>query len=272
MGGVWRFRGPPGDGSRGDREYATIALIAVTVLVFVATLALGGLRAAGSGPGLGTLSAPVTKLSGLLGVYSPAVARGEYWRLVTAMFVHFGVVHIALNMVWLFILGRDLEPTMGRFRFTTLYLVCGAGGNVAAYLFGSVTSVSGGASGAIYGLLAAMIVVRRQQGQLNRGLIVLIVIFLVWTFAEPNISIFGHLGGLVIGALAGVALAYLSCTHHRVGEMWAMSGIAALLVVLTLVRTSMLEHPRPTAAGISTTRVAASGSHPGAAAWSVTRR
>ena len=234
-------------------------LIAVTVLVFVATVVLGGVHAAvGSGSGL--MFAPVTRLSGLLGVYSPAVARGEYWRLVTAMFVHFGVVHIALNMAWLWVLGRDLERTLGRIRFTTLYLVCGVGGNVAGYLFSSITSVSGGASGAIYGLVAAMVLVHHKQGQFNSGLIALIVIFLVWTFVVSNISIFGHLGGLVTGVLAGASLAYLSGTHRTAGQVLVMSGIVALLVVLTLVRTSMLVHSQPAAVGVFSDKVASARS------------
>lgn len=185
-----------GGSPRGDRGYVTIALIAVHVLIFVSTLVRGGAQAA-IGHGSNRLFAPPTELPSLLGVFPPAVAHGEYWRLITAMFVHFGLLHLAMNMWALWILGRFLERALGPARFTALYFLCGLGGNVAVYLFSSTASLAGGASTALFGLFAATFVVNRKLGLSNNGLIVLIVINLGLTFAIPNISILGHLGGLV---------------------------------------------------------------------------
>lgn len=229
------FGGTP----RGDRGYVTIALIAANVLVFVGTLVLGGAHAA-IGQGSDRVFAPATQLSSLLGVFPPAVAHGQYWRLVTAMFVHFGLPHIAVNMWALWILGRYLERALGPARFTALYLLCGLGGNVAVYLFSSTGSLAGGASTSLFGLFAVMLLVNRRLGLSNTGLIVLIVINLGLTFAVPNISIFGHLGGLVTGAMAGFGVVYAPRSSRTAVQVLVLSGTAALLVGLTLVRTSML--------------------------------
>jgi membrane associated rhomboid family serine protease len=228
-----------GGSLHGDRGYVTIALITVNALVFVGTLVLGGVQAA-IGQGSNRLFAPPTALSILLGVFPPAVAHGEYWRLITAMFVHFGVLHLAMNMWALWILGRYLERALGPARFTVLYFFCGLGGNVAVYLFGSTGSLAGGASTSLFGLFAVMFLVNRKLGLSNNGLIVLIVINLGLTFAVPNISILGHLGGLVTGATAGFGVAYAPRSSRTAVQVLVLSGIAALLVALTLVRTSML--------------------------------
>jgi membrane associated rhomboid family serine protease len=233
-----------GSSLHGERGYATIALIAVNVLVFVGTLVLGGTQAA-IGQGSNLLFAPSTEVSSLLGVSPPAVAHGEYWRLFTAMFIHFGVLHIAMNMWALWILGRYLERALGPARFTALYFLCGFGGNCAIYLFSSTSSLAGGASTALFGLFAVMFLVNRKLGLSNHGLIVLIVINLVLTFAVPNISILGHLGGLVTGAMAGFGVTYAPPSSRTPSsgttvQVLVLSGIAALFVVLTLVRTLML--------------------------------
>lgn len=234
-----RARTAFGGSPRGDRGYVTIALIAVNVLIFVGTLLRGGAQAA-IGHDSNRLFAPPTELPSLPGVSPPAVAHGEYWRLITAMFVHFGLLHLAMNMWALWILGRYLERALGPARFTALYFLCGLGGNVAVYLFSSTASLAGGASTALFGLFAATFVVNRKLGLSNNGLIVLIVINLGLTFTIPNISILGHLGGLVTGAIAGFGLAYAPRSSPTAVQVLVLSGIAALLVVLTLVRTSML--------------------------------
>lgn len=228
-----------GGSHRGEPGHMTIVLIAINMSVFVGIVVLGGLQAA-IGEGSNRLFASATELSGLLGVLPSAVAHGQYWRLITAMFVHFGVLHIVLNMWVLWVLGRYLERVLGPARFTAVYLLCGLGGNVAVYLFSSVGSLAGGASTALFGLFGVMFVVNRKLGLSNKGLLVLIMINLGLTFALPNISIFGHLGGLATGALAGFGLAYAPHSSRTAVQVLVLSGIAALLVVSTLFRTSML--------------------------------
>jgi membrane associated rhomboid family serine protease len=236
-----------GGGQAGRRGYVTKALIAVNALVYLGIVALGGVHAA-IGSGANVLAGGTTRLElqlGVIGLYGDGgalhgVAAGEYYRLITAMFVHLSILHIATNMWALWILGRYLETTLGPARYLALYLVCGFGGNVVVYLFSAPNQLSAGASTAIFGLFAAIFFVNRKLGLSNSGLIVLIVINLGITFLVPQISIWGHLGGLVTGVLAGLGLAYAP-RAHRVGVQAAtLGGLAAVLVVLTVVRTLML--------------------------------
>jgi rhomboid protease GluP len=141
------------------------------------------------------------------------VAAGQYWQLLTSMFLHGGWTHLAFNCYALYILGRDTESFYGSPSFTAIYFVSGLAGSAAFYLFGNdVQSV--GASGAIFGLIgaeAAFFLRNRQLfGAFGRerlkNVAVLLVINLVITFAVPNINMWAHLGGLVAGFLLGFGL------------------------------------------------------------------
>ena len=147
------------------------------------------------------------------------IAEGQWYRLVTAMFLHYGVLHLLLNMWALWVLGRSLEANLGRVRFAALYLIAGLGGNVAAYLFSSPRAATVGASTAVFGLFAALIIIERKLGRDISRIIPILVINLVFTLAVPGISIPGHLGGLVVGALMALVLAYAP----RVGARWCRS-------------------------------------------------
>lgn len=228
-----------GGGLGGDRGYVTIALIALNVIVYVLTLAGGGLGAAiGSDGGLGGVA---TNLEGQLGVFDWSIAVDhEYWRLITAMFVHFSILHVLMNMWCLWILGRYLERALGPGRFAALYFVCGIGGNVAVYLFAPLRELSGGASTAVFGLFAAMFFINRKLGLSTSSVVVLIAVNLAFTFFVPHISIYGHLGGLVTGAVAGLGLAYAP-RHSRVPVQFAvLGGVLLILILLTIGRTANL--------------------------------
>jgi membrane associated rhomboid family serine protease len=178
----------------------TYALIAANVLVEFASLA-GGASAAGGG-GLGGSS-----LLENAAVSRPTVADGEVWRILTAGFFHAGFFHLFFNMFVLYILGRMLEPAIGRLRFGLIYFVSLLAGSFGA-LVAEPTTPTVGASGAIFGLMGAAVVVMRNRGisPMESGLGFWILLNLLITFTVPNISIGGHIGGLVGGALAAALL------------------------------------------------------------------
>lgn len=161
--------------------------------------------------------------------YNAAIAtQHEYYRLLTSTFLHTGVLHILFNMVALFVVGPPLERVFGWWRFLALYLVAGIAGSTLAYVVSSPFSATEGASGAIFGLFAAMWVVARGLRADTAQITGLIVINLVLTFTLPNISWQGHLGGLAAGAL--IALAYIHAPRQ-----WRIPGQLAMLVVVLAV-------------------------------------
>ena len=176
----------------------TYVLIGVNVVAFLGSLAggtgaLGGVRGA--------------TLTDQLAVYGPAVGDGQLWRLVTGGFLHAGFLHLLFNMYALYILGTILEPAIGRFRFGLIYFVSLLSGSFGALLM-SPDSVTVGASGAVFGLMGAGVVVMRQRGinPMQSGLGVFLLLNLAITFIIPGISIGGHLGGLRGGALVALLL------------------------------------------------------------------
>ncbi|MEU5720867.1 rhomboid family intramembrane serine protease [Micromonospora sp. NPDC047738] len=240
-----------GGGAAGRQGYVTKALIALNVLVMILSIASdrGGDAAVG-GSGFGGLlggSTPLTRGGGVLAyaAYVPfgplhGIAAGEWYRLVTAMFLHYGLVHLLLNMWALWVLGRSLEAVLGPLRFLALYLIAGIGGNVAAYLFSPPNSSTVGASTAIFGLFAATFVIMRRLGRDTSAILPILVINLIFTFTVPGISIAGHLGGLVTGAVMALVLAYAP-RMRRTGFQAAGGAIVLVaLLGLVLVRTSML--------------------------------
>ena len=238
-------------GSRaGQAGLATRTLIAINAIVFVISAISGGARAlGGSGGRFGMLgsSTPVTRWGEVLG-YAPyrpggpvhGIAAGEWYRLGTAMFLHYGVLHILLNMWVLWQLGRYLEARLGPARFVALYLLAGLGGNVAAYVFTAPNQPAAGASTAIFGLFAAIIIVNRRLKLDISALIPLLVINLLFTFTIPNISVAGHLGGLVAGGVVGLILAYAPSTRRTQFQVAGCAIVLLLLVVASVVRTTSL--------------------------------
>jgi membrane associated rhomboid family serine protease len=202
--------------------YVTTSLIAINVIVMIASVISaggGGVFGGGMGGLLGG-STPLTEGGSVWGIAQfedgrgipvfqtrVGVSEGEYYRLFTSMFLHYGLIHLALNMWALWVLGRELEARLGPGRFLALYLLSGLGGSVACYVF-TPGSQTVGASGAIYGLFAALFVVLKRLNRNTSSITTVLVINLIFSFSVPGISIAGHLGGLAIGAAVGVALAY----------------------------------------------------------------
>lgn len=224
-----------------DRPVVTITLIAINVAAFFA-------QVAGGGDSTGVRGTIADK--GLLVGYAinrrfeeVGVAAGEWWRLLTGGFLHAGIFHLAMNMLALWILGSQLEPVLGRTRFLMLYVTSLLGGAFAVMLI-SPTDPTVGASGAIFGLFGVAFVFQKSRGidPWRSGVAGLIVVNLLFTFTIPGISIGGHIGGLIGGALAAflvfevekrsrslapaVAICTLLSISFVAGAIWAASNYA----------------------------------------------
>src|SRR5215218_5579146 len=169
---------------------ATYVLIALNVLLFL-----------GSGASLG--SGGTTRVFIDLSLTGPDVSDGQYWRLITAGFLHSGLLHIGFNMYILYWLGTMIEPALGHGRFLALYMTSLVAGSFGALLL-SPDARTVGASGAVFGLMGAAFVMQRARGinPMESGLGPVILFNLAFSFIVPNISIGGHLGGLIGGSIA----------------------------------------------------------------------
>jgi membrane associated rhomboid family serine protease len=195
-----------GVGALRTRPVLTQVLIGINVAIFVLGAVLDGSGAIGGARGTLQLDfGLIAKAS--TGTELIGVGFGEWYRLVTSGFLHYGLFHLGLNMFALWILGNSLENYGGRVRFGVLYGLAILGGSVGALVL-SPAALTAGASGGIYGLLGAIFMVQRSQGIPFRDspLLGILILNLVITFAVPGISIGGHLGGLAAGALTAFIL------------------------------------------------------------------
>jgi membrane associated rhomboid family serine protease len=212
-----------------DTSRVSMTIIVLNVAVFVLGLVVGP----------GELQSRFGQIAGVPGGFG--VADGEYYRLLTAAFLHAGVFHILVNMFALAQLGPVLEAALGRLRFTVLYVLSALGGSVLSYLLSNPYYLGVGASGAIYGLFGAYYVVVRRLGGETRSIVTLLVINLVITFSIPIIDWRAHLGGLATGAIVAAAFSYAPRGPQR-GRLQALACAAVLLVLVAAVvaRTSAL--------------------------------
>ena len=233
-------RAVTGVGSR-RMNAVTMALIGINVAVYLAELAAGG-SVNGVGNWIyshGALLAqgvyqggniyPVPAHVAAPGFTLVGVAHGEWWRLVSAAFLHYGPFHLAVNMYSLYFAGTLLEHVIGRWRFVLLYMGSGIAGSAGALLL-SPNSVTVGASGAIFGILGALFVLERNRHIATGGQVAgLIVLNLIFTFAISNISVGGHIGGLI----AGVVLMWVLLEFRRSAALSVAATVA--VVVLSVV-------------------------------------
>jgi membrane associated rhomboid family serine protease len=143
------------------------------------------------------------------------VANGEWYRLVTAMFVHENVAHIGLNMLSLWWIGVPVEARLGRLRYFLTYMVCGIGASAVSFAFMGRYDASLGASGAIFGLLGVLAVMAYREKLDMRPIVVVIVLNLAFSFSVPGIDWHDHLGGLACGLLMGAAFGYAPRVRQR---------------------------------------------------------
>lgn len=187
----------------------TYILLGVNVTVFLAMTAFGAIN------GLGLNGSQDSRVLLIFGaMQNQLIAQGEFYRLLTSMFLHIGLIHLAFNSYALFILGQDVERLYGPVRFLLIYFLSGLGGSLASFVLGA-GGISAGASGAIFGLIGTEITFfylhrqtfgQRGQAQL-RSLLMLAGINLVFGFTIPGINNLAHMGGLAFGALLGWILA-----------------------------------------------------------------
>jgi membrane associated rhomboid family serine protease len=206
---------------RASQNLVTLSLIGLNVAVFL-------------------VLAVANRLVFDTGLIVVGVAQGEWWRLGTSMFVHTELLHLFFNMFALWIFGPQLEQLLGRLRFAALYLLSGLAGGVAVYWLAGTSTITYGASGAVFGLLGAALVVSVRRGYDVSWLIGLLAINLVFTFVAPNISWQGHLGGLIGGLVLGAALAWAPRRHRTAVQLAAFVLVLAVCVLLILVRTAQL--------------------------------
>lgn len=202
----------------------TYVLIAINVIVFLGELAGGG----GLG-GSGVFASSVYQRGALVGTL---VADGEWWRIVTSGFLHAGFIHILFNMYFLYFMGNLLEPVIGRLRFAIVYVVSLLGGSFGALLLTDPNVPTVGASGAVFGLLAAGILAARSRGisPMQSGLGLTLALNLGITFLLPGISIGGHLGGLIAGGVVGLLIFEVS-ERHRSARGPVLAACAAVGVI-----------------------------------------
>lgn len=173
-------------------------LIAINVAVFVVTVVQAGNLSDNA-------DAPLFRQWAL---QPAAVAQGAWWQLLTSGFLHIGPLHLAFNMIALWVIGRDLERVLGSVRFLVVYLFSLLGGSLVVYLFANPVSNTAGASGAVFGLMGGLAVVLMRLRLSPRPALTIILLNVIISFVVPNISILGHLGGLASGAALTAAMVY----------------------------------------------------------------
>ena len=203
----------------GGGAIVTKTLIAINVAVWLAMLATGA-----------SISDPSGTIFEKGALFGPFVAQGDWWRLVTAMFLHASLLHIGFNMAALWWVGAPLEQRIGRGRFLLVYFVSGLAGSAGA-LFQAPLSPTVGASGAIFGLFGAILVLERMGSYVLGGSVLgLILINLVISFTIPGISWGGHVGGLIGGMLCMLALSRYAGRHGGYGRL-GLAGVAGVVAV-----------------------------------------
>jgi membrane associated rhomboid family serine protease len=175
------------------------------------------------------------------GMFPPSIAiDNEWWRLITSAFLHGGWLHIAFNMYVLYALGPTLERLLGHSRYLVLYLMAALGGAVCSYAFSDVMTVSVGASGAIFGLMGALVVAgRKLRYDITQVLVLLAVNFAIG-FLAPGVDWKAHIGGLVVGAVVA-AIFVLPPARIRVpAQVFGIIAVLVALAIITMVRTAQI--------------------------------
>ena len=211
----------------------TQTLIGINVALFVLELATGG-QLNGTGSWIyekGVLVSTAVDSSGQV----VGVAEGEWWRLITAAFLHYGLIHLGMNMLVLWFIGPPLEEYFGHGRYLLVYLVSGLAGSAGALIW-SPNALTVGASGAIWGIMGAALVLEARKIWVFGGQAMGLVIFnLAITFVIPGISIGGHVGGLVGGGLCALAFSSFRGSPALATLSMAAVGVASVGIALAQV-------------------------------------
>jgi membrane associated rhomboid family serine protease len=166
----------------------------------------------------------------------------EYYRLITAGFLHYNIFHILINMYALYVIGYELERVLGWSRYLALFLLSVVGGNVFVYLLDGLRASELGASTGIFGLFSAYYLVARRVGAQTAQILGIIALNLIISVSFSNISLWGHVGGLITGGIVGGVLVYVPPRRWQL-QAGALVLIAVVLVVAAVVRTSTINLP-----------------------------
>jgi membrane associated rhomboid family serine protease len=224
-----------GGRTRPGAAYVTITLVAINVAFFVIA------HATGTNTGAFVRRMELWTSADAPRLHIEGVAQGSYWQLLTSTFLHVDVLHLLFNMIGLWIFGSFLEAQLGRWRYLALYLLSGLAGSVAIYLLTDANSPpSLGASGSIFGLFgAALVILLRQRADVSQ-LLLLLGLNLVITFTASNIAWQAHLGGLATGLLLGAGFAYAPRKQRDAVHVGLVVLVTLVCVVAVVLRTQAL--------------------------------
>ncbi|WP_330251488.1 rhomboid family intramembrane serine protease [Nocardia sp. NBC_00565] len=222
--------------ARNPIPYVTYVLIALNTIVFAVT--------AGQSRSLVENTARSALYVDWV-LYPPAVAHGQWVRLIGSGFLHYGPIHLLLNMFALYVVGRSIEPVLGRVRYLVVYLVSLLGGSAAVMVFAR-DSLTAGASCAVYGLFGAITVILIRVRQNPNQMLILIGINVFISFSLPGISLAGHLGGLVAGTLAALGILFLPewlrAKSQETVRLIGWAAVSAVAVVALAVIVAAAYH------------------------------
>lgn len=207
------------------RPMVTYTLIGINLAVFLVQFSVG-----------------INAVAGDYGMWPVGIAvGGEWWRLVTAAFLHGSFLHIAFNMYVLFALGPTLERILGHSRYLILYVLAAIGGGVASYVFSDMRTVSVGASGAIFGLMGALVVAGRRLRYDVTQVLVLLGINVVIGFIASGVDWRAHLGGLITGAIVAAIMVLPSPRHRMAVQVGGILALLGVMAVLVMWRTAQIQ-------------------------------
>ena len=248
--------GPYGGQRSANPTLTSIVLIAINALVWAAIIATGGalsrlvvvlaLSPLGTCLSAGEANRYYPQVGEATcramsdGLWLPGIAEGAYWQLLTSAFTHVEVWHIGFNMLALWFLGPGLERVLGRARFLAIYLVSAFSGSVAVLWLADPETQTLGASGAVFGMLGALLVVAYKVRGDVRSVLIWLGINIVYTFLGSGISWQGHIGGLIGGALVTVLVVYAPRKDRTRLQWLEIAGILVVLAVLIGVRVLQL--------------------------------
>jgi membrane associated rhomboid family serine protease len=228
-------------GSAAAGTTVTKGLLLVMVAVYVLEVAVDASSAA-------LIQGPTTATLIKLGAIIPAlVGDGEYWRLGTGIFLHAGLIHIALNGYALWVIGSVVESELGSLKYLVIFLVTGLFASACVFMFSGVFEPTVGASGAIFGLFGVFAAYNYRRRNIPfyaarlRTMLYLIVLNMVFTFAVPGISRAGHIGGLVGGLIVGLVMEGIGPRTSRTVAFWGViAAMVAATFVLVAIRTPQI--------------------------------
>ncbi len=231
---------------RGNPAITSFVLIGINVFVWAAIMATGGkesplvrlfaIKLGGYCVEEPRVPEQICNIGGL--TWSDGVDTGAYWQVMTSVFTHEDVLHIAFNMFALYLLGPQLEALIGRARFLALYLLSGLGGSVAVLWLSQPYGQTVGASGAIFGLMAGLALAIWKRGGNPQPILIWILINVMITFTGRNISWQGHLGGFLTGLAVIGVITYAPRENRSQYQVAGLTAIGVLLVLAIFVRTA----------------------------------